>query len=618
MTRNILSARPGSIERSPPSDIAPDAAETRASHPGNLDGAEFEPNRAARPILGIIIASVVIYLARVVLLPIAMAGILALISSPLVNRLEAYVGRVVSAVAVVLITVVTLTSLGYFFAFELTSVAVDLTAYTDNVARKLSVLEKSTPDWLRRVEEAVKDVEQQLEKGTRQPKAARQTVTETSSGASMESMLRPVRPLFEGVADFLIIVALLFFFLYERKALRARFVRLAARARIAIAAEAIDTAGEVVSHYLLLYSMLNLGFGIAVGLITLFFGLPYPWFWGLLAFILRFVPYVGATASALLPTLVAFAVSPGWGTAFEVLGSFIVMDQLLAQFIEPIFIGHGIGVSSVALLVSALYWAWLWGPAGLLLSVPLTVCLKVSGDFIPALNFFSVLLGAEPSGEGQHEMYRRLLERDEKGALDLAICYSDENGLEAAFDNLLIPLILLAGEERRQDHISVESGEYIFDAMRKTIPILGARLSSMRSGPATRVIGVCAPNEPHVFGLMMLLEVLRRDGAIVRLITGDTDVREMREAIRRFSPHLLCITCTVHERLGGALELISLLKSEFPSLTIIAGGEATIPETSKLLRAGCRQIFRDRKQAVTFWRRSRSTLASAAVAAARA
>jgi predicted PurR-regulated permease PerM len=618
MSRSISNAVPGSIERSPPADESPPSAERRAPLEGDLEGADFEPNRAARPIIGIIIASVVLYLGREVLLPIAMAGILALIASPLVNRFEVYVGRIISAGAVVVITVVGLTSLGYFFAFELTSVAVDLTAYTDNIAHKISALEKSTPAWLQQIQEAVKNVEQQLEKGPPEPKVVRQTVTQTSSGSSIESMLKPVRPLFEGVAEFLIIVALLFFFLYERKALRARFVRLAARARIAIAAEAIDTAGEVVSHYLLLYSMLNLGFGIAVALITFLFKLPYPWFWGLLAFILRFVPYVGATASALLPTLVAFAVSSGWGVTLEVLGSFIVMDQLLAQFVEPIVIGHGIGVSSIALLISALYWAWLWGPAGLLLSVPLTVCLKVSGDFIPALNFFSVLLGSDPSPEGHHEMYRRLLEADEKGALEMFVRYSDENGLEAAFDNMLTPLILLTGEERRQDHISLESEQFIFEAIRKAIPLLGARLRSMRSGPATRVIGICPPNETHVFGLMMLLEVMRRDGAIIRLITGDTDLREMRDSIRRFSPHLICVTCTVRENVGAAIDLVSQLKSEFPRLTVIAGGDAALADPSKLLVAGCHQIFRDRRQGIAYWRRSRRILSTATTGVARA
>jgi predicted PurR-regulated permease PerM len=103
----------------------------------------------------------------------------------------------------------------------------------------------------------------------------------------------------------------------------------------------------------------------------------------LLAFLLRFIPYVGAFTSALLPTAVAFAISPGWGVSLEVLGSFLILDQLLAQFVEPLLIGHGIGVSAVALLVSAMYWAWLWGGVGLILAVPLTVCLKVAGVLFP-------------------------------------------------------------------------------------------------------------------------------------------------------------------------------------------------------------------------------------------
>ena len=126
----------------------------------------------------------------------------------------------------------------------------------------------------------------------------------------------------------------------------------------------------------------NLGYGIAIGIVAWLLGLPHAAFWGALAFLLRFIPYVGALASAVLPTLVAFAIFPGSSRSFEVLGSFVILDQAVAQFVEPFLIGRGVGVSPVALLVSAMYWAWLWGIPGLLLATPLTACLKVAGDYI--------------------------------------------------------------------------------------------------------------------------------------------------------------------------------------------------------------------------------------------
>src|ERR1700687_1824289 len=130
-----------------------------------------------------------------------------------------------------------------------------------------------------------------------------------------------------------------------------------------------------------------------------------------------------------------------------VLGSFVILDQAAAQLVEPILIGRGISVSPVALLVSAMYWAWLWGLPGLLLATPLTACLKVAGDYIPELGFFSILLGADTVIEGYNDYYRMLLELDQLGAVALAISYCDQNGLESTFDDVLNPAVRLAGDE---------------------------------------------------------------------------------------------------------------------------------------------------------------------------
>ena len=350
----------------------------------------------ARTILAVIVATVVLYFGKDILLPLAMASILAVAFSPIASRLEPFVGRFVSAALVVLLAISAVGAIGYFLTVELTSVAVEVAGYSDNIATKLAGLQGSTPAWLQSIEYGVKDVERQLQKndpGT--PGGPPRLVQAQAAPAALNEALGPAWPILSGFGKSLLIIVLLFFLLYGRRDLRDRLVRLAARARIPVAAHAIETAAGAVGRYLLLLSLTNLGFGIAIGIAAWLLGLPHAAFWGALAFLLRFIPYVGALGSAVLPTLVAFAVFPGWSKSFEVLGSFVILDQVAAQLVEPFLIGRGIGVSPVALLVSAMYWAWLWGLPGLLLTTPLAACLKVAGDYIPELGFFAILLGAD-------------------------------------------------------------------------------------------------------------------------------------------------------------------------------------------------------------------------------
>jgi predicted PurR-regulated permease PerM len=576
-----------------------------------LDERESQHGRVTRPVIGLIVATAVLYFAKAILLPLAVAGVLALVSSPIVNRLEQFVGRLTSAILPVLIALVGIVVLGYFLTFELTSVAVELTAYSDNIANKLNSLQQKTPQWLQQVEDAAKDIERQIGRSSRANVRSSRTVAETPSGASVGDVIKPALPLLAGVGDSLLVVALLFFLLYERRALRARFVRLAARARITIAAEAMDAAGEVVSQYLFLYLLLNTGFGAAIALVTWFFGLPHPWFWGVLSALFRFVPYVGALMSALLPTAVAFAITPGWRTSLEVLVCFVALDQILAQFIEPVVIGHGIGLSVVALLISAMYWAWLWGPVGLILAVPMTACLKVAGDFIPALSFFSLLLSADNPGEDYQHFYGSLLERDEAGARDLALRHTDEYGLEDTFDRFITPAVLLVAEERAADHVSEELGNFVLETIASLILQLGVRSGIAPSGPPLRALGFCAPDDPHSLGLLMLLEMLRCHGDRARLLPIAT-LDEIRASIQDFLPHAICVSCTVTERVADAVRIVDALRREFPQVVIIAGGTAAVAAPQQFLDAGCRHVCFNRSEGFRYLRLMRSSMLAGA------
>jgi predicted PurR-regulated permease PerM len=271
-----------------------------------------------RPVLAIIIATVVLYFGKDILLPLVMASILAVAFSPISSRLEALVGRFLSAALVVGLAITAIGAIGFFLTVELTTVAVEVAGYSNNIAAKLARLQGSTPAWLQTIEYGVKDVEQQLEKtGPGATARPPRMVQAQAAPRAMNEVFKPFWPVISGFGEVLLIIVLLFFLLYARRDLRDRLVRLAARARIPVAALAIETATGAVGRYLLLLSLTNLGFGIAIGVAAWLLGLPHSAFWGALAFLLRFIPYVGALCSAVLPTLVAFAVFPGWSRSFE-------------------------------------------------------------------------------------------------------------------------------------------------------------------------------------------------------------------------------------------------------------------------------------------------------------
>ena len=542
------------------------------------------------PFCAMIIATGALYLGRPVLLPLSIALILSVVFSPVASRLERFFGRLMSAALVVLVAIGLVSAIGYFLTIELTGVADQVSGYSDNIGNKLAALEKNTPPWLQHIQEAVTDVQRRVASANPAPARQPREVMALPVPAPLSDSLKPVVPIVEGLVNALLIIMLLFFLLYSRKDLRDRFVRLAARARIPIAAQAIETAGSTVGRYLLLFSLINLGYGIGTGTFAWLIGLPSAPLWGVVAFLLRFIPYVGAISSAILPALVAFALFPGWDKALEIFGAFVLLDQVAAQFAEPFIIGHGIDVSPVALLVSAMYWSWLWGIPGLLLSTPITACLKVAGDYVPPLGFLSIILGANRVLDDYHDFYRMLLELNPEGARQVAIDYCDENGLERTFDDVIQPALELMGEERAEDHISDEHQQLIIDTTHQLIPELGNRFVKSRISPSVRALGVMAPGEVHYLGLLMLLELFRKDGVIATFAGQDKSPDEICDLVKRLTPDFVFISCMTAECIPATLQLVSAIAAVSSRMTIIAGGPAAVEQSDALINAGCAQI----------------------------
>jgi len=569
---------------------------TAPLNPDHEQEERLDGHSSAGPVVAIIVATLVLSFAKEILMPLTMAAVLAVIFSPIASRLDRFVGSFVSAAMVVVTAITIVAGIGYFVTVELTSVAVQVTDYTDNIASKLTALKGSTPEWMVRVQDGIKDVEQQLNELTPRANRAKpaSVVQVPATQSDLEQAVKPAVPILSGLFDALLIIVLMFFLLYGRNDLRDRMVRLAARGRITLSAEAIGTAGAAVGHYLLLFALTNLGYGIAIGLTIWMIGLPNPILWGAIAALFRFVPYVGVPIAALLPMLVAFAVSPGWSQSVEVFAAFVILDQIVSYLVEPFLIGRGIGLSPLGLLFSAMFWGWLWGLPGLLLATSLTACLKVAGDYIPALGFFAVLFGDDSAREDYHDYYRSLLELDQSSARTIVVGYCDKNGLEPTFDDVLVPAVILAGEERADNHISEENEKLVLETTVALVKELGDRFNKPRVRGRLRIVGIAPPGEVHNLGLVMLLELLRRTGIAANFLGMDKSAAEICAFVNQYAPDMVFISCTTEECVPAALDLVRALMAQSPHLIIIGGGPAALLHRTELLDAGATQICASR------------------------
>ena len=255
-------------------------------------------------------------------------------------------------------------------------------------------------------------------------------------------------PLIEPLATGGIIVVVVIFMLMKREDLRDRFIRLVGAGDLNRTTEALQDAGSRVGRYLLMQLVVNVTYAIPLGVALWIIGVPNAPLWGLLALILRFVPYIGPIIASIFPLALALAVDPGWTVVFWTAAIFIVLELVSNNFIEPWLYGSRTGLSSIAIIIAAIFWTWLWGPLGLLLSTPLTVCLVVLGRHVPQFQFLEVLLGNEPVLEPQQQLYQRLLSGDPDEATRRAEEFLKDNTLIAFYESIAIPALHLGELDR--------------------------------------------------------------------------------------------------------------------------------------------------------------------------
>jgi predicted PurR-regulated permease PerM len=316
-----------------------------------------------------------------------------------------------------------------------------------------------------------------------------QPVRVVESRSAVERLRTTGGSIFEPLASTIIVLALVAFMLGQREDLRDRFIRLLGYDSVSRTTRLMDEATYRVSQFLLWQTLINVLFGTLVAAGLYWIGVPYAALWGGFTAVLRFVPYVGSLLSALMPASLAFATFPGWAETVQTIALFLTLDFVAAWFIEPLVFGRRTGVSAFALLVSALFWIWVWGPIGLLVSTPLTVCIAVLGRNVRSLRFLAVIFAEEPALTPHVRFFQRLLARDEDEATLVIERTRAELGEGGVIEEVLLPALLLVSQHRSQNEITEEDQVFILDVINETASQMAPADEGQQVAP---VIGLAA------------------------------------------------------------------------------------------------------------------------------
>ena len=271
---------------------------------------------------------------------------------------------------------------------------------------------------------------------------------EERPSTSFEIVRLVIGPLVQPLATAGIIIVFVIFVLLQRRDIRDRFIRLAGARDLMRTTQALEDAGNRVARYLLMQLIVNVTYGVPVGIGLWLIGVPYPLLWGMMATVLRFVPYIGPVLAAALPIALSIAVAPGWSMLLWTAALFIVLELISNNIVEPWLYGSQTGLSSIAIILAAIIWTWLWGPMGLLLSTPLTVCLVVLGRHVPQFAFLNVLLGSEAVLTPEEKLHQRLLAADPDEATELAEGFLKDQSLETFYQQIAIPTLVTIERDR--------------------------------------------------------------------------------------------------------------------------------------------------------------------------
>lgn len=547
----------------------------------------------------LLVSIAALYFAREILIPLAFALTLTLLLSPIVTGLQKFrINRAAASLLALLLFVGAMTGVGWAIAGELLAVADQLPDYQQNIHNKMEAMRLSGKGALGRAAEGVATVTKEF--STPQPPAAGDKLHQNSQPApntpvpveiapvpknNLESTLDVAKPFLRPLGTGFMVLIFTAFMLIKREDLRNRALRLAGLSQLNVMTQALDDGSRRVSTYLLLQLSVNAVLGLCLGFGLWLIGVPYALLWGAIAAILRLVPFIGILVTAALPLVLSLAVFDGWERPLLVIGLFVMMELLTANVIEPWLYGAHTGISSLALLVSAVFWTILWGSPGLVLSTPLTVCVLVVGRYVPQLSFLHILLGDEPVLAAEAHFYQRLLAMDIQEAKAVAEAFLTGHTEAEFYDLLIIPTLIMAEQDRHKGSLDSEREEFLFLGVSEIVLESSAAVDSQ--GPpfqpeARRVFCIPAKDRADEIAATMLSRLLERSGFMVIALPVCDSVPEMLDFAQLESTDIVCISSVLPFAFSGARELSQQIRARFPHIKMVAGiwGFAGDPEAA--------------------------------------
>lgn len=554
--------------------------------------------------------------AKPVILPAAIAILLAFILNPFVAALDRRgLPRVPAVFVVVVMAGAILGCVGWILASQMIQFLNQLPSYQDNVTQRVEQLRASGKNSIiAKVEDFIENVtaaatspiqesahkaldrsKRRTLKEAQSPNEQPQSVMVVNSGSSSAQLgpwVTTADTLFEFLASAGLVAVLVIYLLISREDIRNRLLRLIGQGHMTLTTKALDDAAQGLSGYLLAQFMVNASFGVVVGLGVWLIGLPYPLLWGVCSTFLRYIPFVGPWLALLFPLTLSLALMPGWTKPLAIVAIFVGFEVLANLAIEPLLYGQRMGVSPAPLLIAIAFWSWLWGAMGLVLAVPLTVCLVVLGKHVPALKFFDILLGDEPALTADVQFYQRLLAHDQDEALEIIRTRLQEMPLEAVFDEIVVPALISAHADFEAEALSENEVASILEMIREIVEEIGTGQTTQAAAAAATaaaalppaadtvplppahkmvILGCAARDAADETALEMLRHILDAAVCQMEIVSTDRLVSEVVEMVAEEKPSTVCIASLPPGGLAHTRLLCKRLRSRYRDLKIVIG-----------------------------------------------
>jgi predicted PurR-regulated permease PerM len=542
----------------------------------------------------------VLYLAKGVLIPFTLAVLLSFLLSPVCDWLERRrrLGRIPAVLVTAILGFSVIGIVAWTAVVQITQLTPNIPQYRHNIEAKLNSLNDYAAAMLSKVTSTAQEMGQDLSptEPVHEPRGTFDLPFSVRIVSSPASPLQVFGGMFGTLIEVLgttgVVIVLVVFFLFRREDLRDRFIHLVGKGQVTVTTQTLEDAGARVSRYLLILFFLNVTFGICVGVGLFLIGVPHAILWGILAGILRFIPYLGPSIAAATPIGLSMAISTGWGATISTAGLFLVLELFNNNFLEPWLYGKNIGVSPVAIMVAAVFWTWLWGPVGLLLATPLTVCVLVVGKHVPQLSFLDILLGTEPVFDPKERVYQRLLAGDQEEAAELFEEYLEHKPPVEVYDTVLIPALAMAETHWQLGELNESKHKFIMQCLKEMIQDRGEREQEklmekdsadlqesdedsrrVEGSNSSRLSILCLParTEADEITALMLAQVLEAKGRVVQTVAVTSLAAKMDEPVDQRIADVVCISATPPAAVMHARYLCRRLRDRLSNVKLVVG-----------------------------------------------